>query len=314
MNIQKIIFSPDFEFANAVAEVWEYQYHQNPVLRKYCDLLGRSELTFMPVSFFKEFEVKTGKWKEEAVFESSGTTGQIPSRHYVKDLELYKKLSIEGFHQFFADKQYKILALLPSYLERKNASLVKMATDWMEAFGSPGSGFYLHNFDELEKAIVESEGEDLLVIGVAFALLDFTETVPVHFPDGTIVMETGGMKGRKEELIRKELHQKLCDNTGLKNIASEYGMTELMSQAYAIKDGRFRTPPWMKVVITDVNLPNKMLPDTQAGRINIIDLGNVHSCAFIATDDVGVCHEDGTFEVYGRIENAELRGCSLMYV
>lgn len=314
MNIQDIIFSSDLSFEQKAHQVWEYQYNQNPTLRKYCDLLQTDSLTFMPVSFFKDFEVKTGKWKEEAIFESSGTTGQIPSRHYIKDLALYKKLSIEGFNHFFPEKKYKILALLPSYLERENASLVKMVTDWIETFGSPGSGFYLRNFEEMEKAILESEGEDLLLIGVAFALLDFSEFLSVSLPKSAIVMETGGMKGRKEELIRQDLHERLCRNSGIDTIISEYGMTELMSQAYAMREGRFRTPPWMKVIITDVHLPDKVTPFGQAGRINIIDLGNVHSCAFIATDDVGIAYEEGSFEVLGRIENSELRGCSLMYV
>ena len=314
MDITKHIFSQNFDFDRTAKQLWEYQYTHNPVLRRYCDLLETDRPVFLPIEFFKAFAVQTEEWEAQAVFESSGTTGQTPSKHYVKDLDLYRALSIAGFHYFFSKKQYKILALLPSYLERKNASLVQMVTDWITAFGLPESGFYLHDFQALEQAIAEAENEAVLLIGVAFALLDFAQECAVSLPINSVVIETGGMKGRKEELIRAELHTRLKTALGIPNIVSEYGMTELMSQAYALENGRFAAPPWMRIVITDVHLPNKVLPANTVGRINVIDLGNVHSCAFIATDDAGKCNEDGTFEVLGRIENAELRGCSLMYV
>lgn len=297
-----------------IEEVWAYQKQENAILRTFTTHFPTEMPTFLPIECFKTFPVKTREWTEEMRFESSGTTGQIPSRHYVKDLDLYKQVSIQGFFHFFPKKKYRILALLPSYLERKNASLVQMVRFWIEEFGLPNSGFYLHNFEELEKAIVEAEGEEIILIGVAFALLDFAEKMQRKLPKNTIVIETGGMKGRKRELTRPEMHQKLCEGFGIDKIASEYGMTELLSQAYALENGRFRTPPWMKVVISDIHLPTKVQSLGVAGRINVIDLANIHSCAFIATDDMGKLHEDGTFEVLGRIDNAELRGCNLMYL
>ncbi len=308
------ILSPDLDFDTMAAAVWEYQYQHNSVLHRYCNLLGLRENVFLPISFFKDFEIKTGTWETETVFESSGTTGQIPSRHFVKDISLYREIGVAGFYHFFPQKKYKILALLPSYIERNSASLVRMVTDWINAFGSPGSGFYLYNFNELEKAIYESEGENILLIGVTFALLDFAEQLKYPLPQNTIVIETGGMKGKREEITRNELHKKLSTSFGLKQIASEYGMTELMSQAYSLKDGRFVCPPWMRIIVSDIHLPSKILPYGNTGRINIIDLANFHSCAFLSTDDIGILHENGEFEVLGRIELSENRGCSLMYV
>jgi hypothetical protein len=222
---------------------------------------------------------------------------------------------LEGFFHFFERKNYRILALLPSYLERGNSSLVQMVKLWMDEFGLPGSGFYLYNFDALSQAISEAAdaGEPILLIGVAFALLDFAEQNKSPLPPDTLVLETGGMKGRKKEIIRDELHEMLSKGLGISHIGSEYGMTELMSQMYARRDGRFFSPPWVKVFISDIHLPDLPKATGQSGRINLIDLGNVDSCAFISTDDIGRMYEDGSFEVLGRLDYSEMRGCSLMY-
>ncbi|MEM6265833.1 MAG: acyl transferase, partial [Bacteroidota bacterium] len=287
----------------------------NPILGKYADLMESMDApVFLPIEFFKQYEQKCGEWDPQAIFESSGTTGQTPSRHFVKDLELYRTLAVEGFFHFWPRQSYRILALLPSYLERGNSSLVYMVKTWIESFGLPGSGFYLRHEGALEQALFEAGDEPILLIGVAFALLDFAEQHHRKLPPHTIVMETGGMKGRKEEIIREELHQRLREGLGVSTIASEYGMTELLSQMYARQDGKFMAPPWVKVVISDVNLNELSVPHGRTGRINLIDLGNRDSCAFIATDDLGRMHPDGNFEVLGRIDGSELRGCSLMYV
>lgn len=307
--------SPAFDFDETAQALWEYQLSHNETMQSFAQQFGQSDTPlFMPISFFKSFEMKTGNWQPAAIFESSKTTGQTPSRHFVKELDTYKQLSLSAFFQFFPKKQYKILALLPSYLERENASLVQMVKFWMETFGTAGSGFYLHNFDELAQAIYESEGEDILLIGVAFALLDFADYFKGKLPVNSLVMETGGMKGRKKELTRTQMHTQLTAALGVPTIASEYGMTELLSQAYAVQNGRFFTPPWLKVMISDIHLPTLPQKIGITGRINLIDLANVHSCAFISTDDAGRMHPDGSFEVMGRIDHAEMRGCNLMYV
>lgn len=308
------ILQPDLDVEACAAELWEHQRDHNPIMRRYCELIGDTEQNYMPISFFKQSGMRSGDdWEAEVNFASSGTTGQIPSIHQVRDLNWYQRCSLEAFHHFYAEKKYQILALLPSYLERNNSSLVYMVKYFMETMGEEGSGFFLNDFKALRKAIDESE-KPLLLIGVAFAWLDFAEQFPGKMPEGTILMETGGMKGRREALTRMDLHQQLKEAFSLDEIHSEYGMTELLSQAYALKDGRFRCPPWMKVFISDPHLSTIPRATGHSGRINIIDLANVHSCAFIETDDVGRMYEDGSFEVLGRLDAAELRGCSLMYV
>lgn len=304
---------PDFEAA--ADALWEYQRKHNPDIQRYCDLLGSNDRTFLPIAGFKAFEMKDGDWAPEAIFQSSGTTGQIPSRHFVRDISLYDTVSQRGFSHFFPQQPYRILALLPNYLERGNSSLVHMVKHWIDTFGLPGSGFYLYNFEQLAQSIQEAAGarEPIVIIGVAYALLDFVESFPIALPPDTIVLETGGMKGRKQEISRDQLHETLATGFSLPGIGSEYGMTELMSQAYAVQGSRFRCPPWMRVYITDLHLSSHILPPGRPGRINVVDLANVHSCAFIATDDQGIQYPDGSFDVLGRIDFAELRGCSLMY-
>ncbi|MEM8900283.1 MAG: acyl transferase [Bacteroidota bacterium] len=314
-KLWKFIEGGGSSFAEMEADIREYQMVQNPVLKQYSSQLPGKERLFLPISFFKHFQIKTGiDWQEEHIFESSRTTGQTPSRHFVKSLDWYEKVCLQGFHHFFPQQEYAIFALLPGYLERTNASLVHMVNGWMKGFGLPESGFFLDNMEELAAHLKEAYQEEkpVILIGVTFALLDFAERYPTHIPDA-IIIETGGMKGRREELTRSQVHMRLKDVFGVDHVVSEYGMTELMSQAYALENGRFQTPPWMKIYISDIHLSSLPKPAGKTGRINIIDLGNIHSCSFIATDDIGRMYEDGSFEVLGRLDNAELRGCNLMY-
>ena len=311
------IFAPELDFDALSQLIWEYQLRENPVIRRYCELLGESEMQFVPIRFFKDFELRSGgEWEPQAIFRSSGTTGEATSRHFVRDLALYDRAALAGFRQFYGEGEWAIFALLPNYLERGDSSLVHMVKEWITAFGLPGSGFYLYNFEALRQGLAEAaeSGERILLIGVSFALLDFAESHGFALPPDTVVMETGGMKGRGKEMTRSELHRLLADAFSLEKIHSEYGMTELLSQAYSTGNQRFQCPPWMRIGITDPYNPAKKLPFNEVGRINVIDLANLHSCAFIATDDCGLVHPDGSFEVLGRLENAELRGCNLMYL
>jgi hypothetical protein len=303
-------------FDTLQAELWRYQRAHNPVMAAFAEGLGREEPFSMPIEAFKRFAMQCGQWEPATIFESSGTTGQIPSRHLVRDLALYRRNVLAGFAEFFPSRPYRILALLPSYLERGHSSLVYMVQTWMDEFGVPGSGFFLHDFAALREAIAEAQvrGERLLLIGVAFALLDFAEAQPISLPPDSLVIETGGMKGRREELTRTALHARLKQGLGIERVHSEYGMTELMSQAYTTENGRFRPASTLRVWISDVHHDRIVMPAGRTGRLHLVDLANVHSCGFIATDDLGRWHEDGTFEVLGRIDQVELRGCSLMYV
>jgi hypothetical protein len=310
------LFSGDFSFEELSQRLWAYQFQANHVMRDFATKLNWPTPISMPIEFFKHTRFICGEFEPQAVFESSGTTGQQTSRHYVKDLGIYEENVLMGFAHAFPQKSYRILALLPSYLERNNSSLVQMVKIWMDHFGLPGSGFYLYNFEELQQAIMEAsnEGEPILLIGVAFALLDFVESYPTQLPEGAIVIETGGMKGRKKEIIRSDLHQILKEGFQIDQIRSEYGMTEMLSQAYTREDGRFQPAPTLRVWTSDIHLQKLPVPMGKSGRLHLIDLANVDSCGFIATDDLGRVYEDGSFEVLGRIDTAELRGCNLMYV
>ncbi|MEO0898092.1 MAG: acyl transferase [Bacteroidota bacterium] len=310
------LFEGKKSFEDMADELWAYQKAHNPIMSEFVQKLGWKGQVSLPIEFFKAFPFKTGEFEAEAIFQSSGTSGQSPSQHFVKDLNLYERNVIQGFKEAFAYQPYKILALLPSYLERNNSSLVHMVKTWIDDFGLPSSGFYLYNFEELKKAIVEGReaGEPMILIGVSFALLDFAEQHPIQLPEDTLVIETGGMKGKKKELVREELHALLKKGLGVEHIYSEYGMTEMMSQAYLGKNGRFIPSSTLKVWTSDFHLqtiPSKL---GVSGRLHLIDLANVHSCAFIATDDIGRVYEDGSFEVLGRIDTSEMRGCNLMYV
>ncbi|MER3463431.1 MAG: acyl transferase [Chitinophagaceae bacterium] len=292
-----------------------------PVYQQFCNQLDRTadkvkglnEIPFLPISFFKSHKIIVYNNTVDTIFESSGTIGMTPSRHYVHKQEVYEQSFRQCFQQFYgAPNQYCILGLLPSYLERGNSSLVYMVKDLIEESNHKLSGFYLHDFDQLHITLkqLEEQNQPTILIGVTYALLDFAEAFPVPLKN-TIIMETGGMKGRKKELIRSEVHAILQNAFSLEAIHSEYGMTELLSQAYAKKEGTFFTPKWMKVFIRDEDDPLSM-SNRGTGGINIIDLANIYSCSFIATEDVGKLHADKSFEVLGRIDYSDIRGCSLL--
>ena len=277
-------------------------------------LASLEEIPFLPISFFKTHSIVTGNKESQQIFASSGTTGMDCSQHSVVDIALYKESFTRGFTYFFgAVKDYTILALLPSYLEQKNSSLVYMITDLIKQSGKAESGFYLNNYEELAKKLVklDQKGEKILLIGVTYALLDLI-TLRKFQLKNTIIMETGGMKGRRKEMIKHELHTHLSEGFGVSKIYSEYGMTELLSQAYSLGGELFQTPPWMKVLIREVEDPFTLLPRGKSGGINVIDLANINSCSFIATQDLGKVHSNGQFEVLGRFDHSDIRGCNLM--
>jgi phenylacetate-coenzyme A ligase PaaK-like adenylate-forming protein len=273
-----------------------------------------TDIPFLPVELFKSHPIVNGTKEPEIVFSSSGTTGTVQSLHYVADLELYKQSFRRCFDLFYGPvTDYCILALLPSYLERKGSSLVLMAEDLIQRSGHPESGFYLNTPGELHTTLLrlEEKGTKTLLLGVTYALLDFAETHPVQLKN-TVVMETGGMKGRRKEIVREEVHALLCKGFGMDTIHSEYGMTELLSQAYSTGKGLFSCPPWMKVLARDTSDPLAIAKQGATGGLNVIDLANIHSCSFIATQDLGKVYSDGRFEILGRFDNSDVRGCNLM--
>lgn len=310
------------DFEGMALKIYRYQYEQNELYRAYNDLLKINpasiksilEIPFLPITFFKSHQVQSFKDKEAAiVFDSSGTTGMLPSRHYVLDEEIYKNVSLKGFESFYGGaSEWVILALLPSYLERKTSSLVYMARLLMDKSNHPDNGFYLNEFDLLQQKLVslKKQNKKVLLLGVTFALLDFAETFPMDL-NGFVVMETGGMKGRKEEWTRQQVHSFLKEKWKLSVVHSEYGMTELLSQAYAQAEGVFKPISTMRALVRDISDPLETKL-SGSGVLNIIDLANIHSCSFIATEDMGKVNADGTFEVLGRMDFAALRGCSLM--
>jgi phenylacetate-coenzyme A ligase PaaK-like adenylate-forming protein len=314
--------STSTEFESIALDVFRFQIEKNPVYSIFCKHLGRTktnitsfkEIPFLPISFFKSKKVVSSKKIEQAIFSSSGTTGQNTSKHYVPDLALYEKSYLKGFESFYGDvSEYCILALLPSYLERSGSSLIYMVDDLIKKSNHRDSGFYLDEIDVLiEKLIrLDSQGKKVLLIGVSFALLDLVEKHQLNLKN-TIVMETGGMKGRRKELIREELHDILKKGFGTKSIHSEYGMTELLSQAYSQGNGIFKNPPWMKILIRDTEDPLTLQEFGKTGGVNVIDLANINSCSFIATQDLGKNYNDGSFEILGRFDNSDIRGCNLL--
>ncbi|MCU7550536.1 acyl transferase [Chitinophagaceae bacterium LB-8] len=321
------IFKPNLNFSQKALELFRFQYAHNAVYKRYADALNCDaakvnaidQIPFLPISFFKQFPVITTTFEPQAIFESSGTTGMATSRHLVKDEKLYEESFMTAFEQFYGPvKDYCILGLLPSYLERSSSSLVYMVQHMIATSKHSLSGFYLYNFEELFQTLqqLQASGQKTLLIGVTYALLDFAAAFPLKLSN-TIIMETGGMKGRKKELLRPEVHDLLKQAFGVDQIHSEYGMTELLSQAYSFSDGLFHTPSWMKVIVREEDDPLTIITDTQkqvSGAINIIDLANIYSCCFIATDDVGRLHPGGTFEVLGRMDNSDIRGCSLLAI
>lgn len=315
--------SAEAEFNRLALELFRFQLAHNPVYAEYVRYLGRApenvshyrDIPFMPIGFFRTHRVASGQFREETIFLSSGTAGMQRSRHFVRSLDIYRNSCFEGFKHFYADPaETCFLGLLPSYLERSGSSLVYMVDQMIRAGNYKHSGFYLDEYEELARHLSEitRSGIPTVLIGVSFALLDFAESHPQALGDNIIIMETGGMKGRRKELTREDMHKRLCNAFGKKSIHSEYGMTELLSQAYSRGDGRFRQPPWMKVMIRDIQDPFRLLPAGETGAINIIDLANMHSCAFIETQDIGRLHADGSFEVLGRTDASDIRGCSLL--
>ncbi len=311
-------------FNELALEIFRWQAAWNPLYRQFLELLqvqpdeidSIGEIPFLPISFFKNKTIKTGLWKAETVFESSGTSGQITSRHEVRSTAWYEENTVRGFGHFYGHPSgYCFLALLPSYLERGGSSLVLMADHFIQTSSFAESGFFLNDHAMLARLLNELKAKTIptVLIGVSFGLLDFVEQYQIDFPD-LIVMETGGMKGRRKEITRMELHELIRKGFNINHVHSEYGMTELFSQAYSKKDGLFRTSPTMKILIRDVTDPFCILPERRHGAINIIDLANLDTCAFVATDDLGRQYADNSFEILGRIDASDIRGCNLMVV
>lgn len=310
-------------FNEKAIELFQFQYRENILYREFVERFQVSpagihsilQIPYLPVSFFKTTKLITGSFQPEIVFESSGTTGQTRAVHYVHDAALYRESFVKGFEYFFGDPQnYCILGLLPSYLEREGSSLIYMVDELIRRSGHEQSDFYLYQFDKLRAVLEELEksSQPTILIGVSFALLDFAEQYSMQLSN-TLIMETGGMKGRRQELTRPELHEILKKKLGLSLIYSEYGMTELMSQAYSMGEGLFKPVPWMKMLVRDEDDPLH-ISDSGEGLLNIIDLANRDSIGFIATDDIVKVYEDGSFEVLGRMDNSDIRGCSLLVV
>ena len=308
-------------FEALALEMFQFQYQNNPVYRQFTDALGKNaapvnglaQIPFLPIGLFRSATVTTTSFEPEITFESSGTTGSTTSRHLVRDTNLYKESFLRCFRSFYGNPEdWCIIGLLPGYLERKNSSLVYMVSRLIAESGHPQGGFYLHDHAQLAKVLsgLEATGQKTLLIGVSFALLDFAIQYPMQLKH-TVVMETGGMKGRKKELLREELHGLLQKSFSIDQVHSEYGMTELLSQAYSTSAGIFQPAPWMRVLVRDDEDPLDVSASGN-GALNIIDLANVYSCCFIATDDVGRVYPDGRFAVLGRMDGSDLRGCSLL--
>jgi phenylacetate-coenzyme A ligase PaaK-like adenylate-forming protein len=305
-------------------KVFRFQYENNLVYREFCDFLKTDvqkvktiqQIPFFPIQFFKSHEVVSNSNPIQTIFTSSGTTGMVTSKHLVTDVSIYEESYRKAFSQFYGNiEDYVVLALLPSYLEREGSSLIHMVDDLIQLSKHPESGFYLHNYDELIEKIIQLDqsGQNVILIGVTYALLDLIEKQSFQL-ENTIIMETGGMKGKRKEMIREELHQELCNGFGVKSIHSEYGMTELLSQAYSLGDGIFECPSWMQISIRDTEDALSYIREGKTGGINVIDLANINSCSFIATQDLGKKYSNGSFEVVGRFDHSDIRGCNLMVV
>jgi len=326
MNSYPDIFSisSQKEFEKIALKVFRHHYDNNKVYQDFCVFLKKDktnvksleEIPFLPIQFFKSHEILSSQDQTQETFTSSGTTGTLTSKHLVTDLTLYEQSFRKAFSQFYGNiEDYVVLALLPSYLERDGSSLIYMVNDLIESSNHPESGFYLNNYDELIHKLIEldSSGQNVLLIGVTYALLDLVEKQSFQLKN-TIVMETGGMKGKRKEMIREELHAILCSGFGVPTIHSEYGMTELLSQAYSLGNGVFECPPWMSILIRDTEDALTYVDYEKTGGINVIDLANINSCSFIATQDLGKKYPNHSFEVLGRFDSSDIRGCNLMVV
>ena len=310
------------QFEKIALKIFRYQYENNLVYQEFCNFLkidlhhvkSLQEIPFLPIQFFKSHQVVSNRNAIQETFTSSGTTGMITSKHLVTDITLYEKSYRKGFSQFYGNiEDYVVLALLPSYLEREGSSLIYMVKDLIEKSNHSESGFYLHNHDELIETLIDLDqaGQNVILIGVTFALLDLIEIHKFQLQH-TIIMETGGMKGKRKEMIREELHEQLCTGFGVSAIHSEYGMTELLSQAYSLGNGLFECPSWIQILIRDTEDALTYIADGKTGGINVIDLANINSCSFIATQDLGKKNPNNSFEVLGRFDNSDIRGCNLM--
>jgi len=310
------------QFEEISLKTFKHQFENNKIYRSFCDLLyvHPSDVTeikkipFLPIQFFKTHRVVSSFKEAQETFLSSGTTGNFTSKHFVTDLSLYQESYQKGFEHFYGNiNEYIVLALLPNYLEREGSSLVYMINDLISKTKSLESGFYLNNLTELAKKLIylDKKGQKTLLIGVSFALLDLIEKQQFQLKN-TLVMETGGMKGNRKEIIREELHKLLCEGFNIDKIHSEYGMTELLSQGYSKGKGIFNCPPWMKILTRDTEDALTVQTTEKTGGINVIDLANYNSCSFIATQDLGKVHNDGRFEILGRFDNSDIRGCNLM--
>ena len=310
------------DFKTCALQVFRHQFKNNAIYRSFCDLLyihssdvkEVEEIPFLPIQFFKSHAVLSTIQAVKETFTSSGTTGSSVSKHMVTDVSWYTKSYTKGFEHFYGPiEEYTVLGLLPNYLERDGSSLIYMVDDFIKKSNKPASGFYLNNLTELSKTLIalDKKGEKVLLIGVTFALLDLIERQQFKLQN-TIIMETGGMKGRRKEIIRNELHEILCAGLGVSKIHSEYGMTELLSQGYSSGDGVFDCPPWMKILARDTEDALTMVGSNKTGGLNVIDLANYNSCSFIATQDLGKVDNNGRFEVLGRFDHSDIRGCNLM--
>ena len=322
MREQIFKITSEDNFKKMALTVFKHQFKNNKVYRSFCDLIyvhpsdvkKIEEIPFLPIQFFKSRKVLSSIDEIQEIFTSSGTTGSTTSKHFVTDISLYKESYLEGFKHFYGNiEDYVVLALLPNYLERKGSSLVFMVDDLIKKSKNSESGFYLNNIDELAQKLIklDNNGQKTVLMGVSFALLDLVEKHQFTLKN-TIIMETGGMKGQRKELVREELHQLLQYGFKVHEIHSEYGMTELLSQGYSKGNGIFETPPWMRILARDTEDALTILPIGKAGGINVIDLANYNSCSFIATQDLGKVHKNGTFEIIGRFDTSDIRGCNLM--
>ncbi|SEA80522.1 Acyl-protein synthetase, LuxE [Flavobacterium gillisiae] len=310
------------QFEKIALKIFRYQHENNLVYREFCDLMKvepqkvktLQQIPFLPIQFFKSHAVVSNTNPVQNTFTSSGTTGMVTSKHLVTDTSIYEESYRKGFSQFYGNiEDYVVLALLPSYLERDGSSLIYMVEDLIQLSNHDDSGFYLHNHDELitKLTTLDQSGQNVILIGVTFALLDLIEKHQFQLQN-TIIMETGGMKGRRKEMIREELHQQLCEGFGVTAIHSEYGMTELLSQAYSLGEGVFECPSWIQILVRDTEDALTYIPQGKTGGINVIDLANINSCSFIATQDLGKKYPNNSFEVLGRFDNSDIRGCNLM--
>ena len=312
------------QFEKMALKVFRFQYENNLVYKEFCDFMNTDiqkvksiqQIPFLPIQFFKSHNVVSTTDAIHETFTSSGTTGMITSKHLVTDISVYEQSYRNAFSEFYGNiEDYVVLALLPSYLERSGSSLIYMVKDLIELSNNEHSGFYLNNYDELIAKLIELDnaGQNIILIGVTYALLDLVEKQKFQLKN-TIIMETGGMKGKRKEMIREELHELLCKGFGVQSIHSEYGMTELLSQAYSLGNGIFECPAWMHILIRDTEDALTYVTHGKSGGVNVIDLANINSCSFIATQDLGKKYPNNSFEILGRFDNSDIRGCNLMVI